>query len=471
MPDRVVVDRIDFRQALVFPRVFASAVGALQPPRVILATFALLCLIVVGRAHDALRGPTVQPAGLLASSRSAVDSAIAADVARRVAREALPMDRRPPGADGFGGRVSVEEVRSALLARRGEVSGTELEAVQRALERLESFRGKGAFDALASAVGLRFDALVVAVMTIDIRGACTALGDLVLTIPVAVWREDWIFAVFFLLAGGMTFGLLGAAIARMVAVDLGRNQRLAPLQALQFVMARPGNHALVPLWPGISLLVLLPVSLVIGLLGRVPGLDLLAGAAYGLALMFGLLASVVLLPWLLAMPMAVAASACEGCDGLEAAQRCGAMVYRRPFHALLYVACAIAATCVTAFVVDLVATVAIELTASFLGITAGSGVMASAGGARLLAPDAMEAAPVFGASFTGSMQSLSVGLMRLWQGVLQCLAAGCVFGAICTTATAAYLAMRRTCDEQPFDDLWDPGVPAGVRSADAQTGA
>ena len=136
MPDRVVVDRIDFREALVFPRVFASAVGALQPPRILLATFALLCLIVVGRAYDVVRGPSVQPAGLLATSRTSVDSAVASDVARRVAREALPMDRRPAGADGFGGRVNVEEVRSALLARRGEVSGTELEAVQRAIERL-----------------------------------------------------------------------------------------------------------------------------------------------------------------------------------------------------------------------------------------------------------------------------------------------------------------------------------------------
>jgi hypothetical protein len=305
MPDRVVVDRIDFREALVFPRVFASAVGALQPPRILLATFALLCLIVVGRAYDVVRGPSVQPAGLLATSRTSVDSAVASDVARRVAREALPMDRRPAGADGFGGRVNVEEVRSALLARRGEVSGTELEAVQRAIERLEPFRGKGAFDALSTAIGSRFDALVACVMTLDMRAAEAALGDLLLTIPVAMWREDWIFAIFYLIAGGMTLGLLGAAIARMAALDLGKNQRISPVQALTFVWQRPSNHALVPLWPAITLLVLLPVALVLGLLGRVPGLDVLAGAAYGLALFFGTLATVVMLPWLLAMPMAI----------------------------------------------------------------------------------------------------------------------------------------------------------------------
>ena len=74
MADRVVVDRIDFRQALVFPRVVGSVVGALQPSRILLGTFALLCLIAIRRVHDAVRGPTVQPSGLLAPARTAIDA-------------------------------------------------------------------------------------------------------------------------------------------------------------------------------------------------------------------------------------------------------------------------------------------------------------------------------------------------------------------------------------------------------------
>jgi uncharacterized protein (DUF2062 family) len=97
-------------------------------------------------------------------------------------------------------------------------------------------------------------------------------------------------------------------------------------------------------------------------------------------------------------------------------------------------------------------------------MTAGEGAMSATGGARLLAPDATAPAFVLGGSFTGSLESISIALARLWQGILQCLAAGAVFSAICTTATAAYLALRRTCDEQPFDDLWEPGTPAGVRN-------
>jgi hypothetical protein len=181
-------------------------------------------------------------------------------------------------------------------------------------------------------------------------------------------------------------------------------------------------------------------------------------------LFFATMAAIVLLPWALAMPLAVAAAACEGCDGLEAAQRCGALVFRRPLHAVLYAVCAIVGTCLIAFTVDLVATAAISIAAGFTGITAGDGAMASTGGARLLAPDASGPALILGGSFTGSLQAISIGLARLWQGILQCLAAGAVFSAVCTTATAAYLALRRTCDDQPFDDLWEPGAPAGVRA-------
>jgi hypothetical protein len=36
--------------------------------------------------------------------------------------------------------------------------------------------------------------------------------------------------------------------------------------------------------------------------------------------------------------------------------------------------------------------------------------------------------------------------------------------AIVTAATASYLALRRTCDDQPFEDLWMPGDPAGTRT-------
>jgi len=469
MPDRVVVDRIDFREALVFPRVVGSVVGALQPARMLLATFALLSILVVGRGYDLIRGPVVPAAGLLAGDRAAGDAALASEMARRIAREPLPADRRPSGMDGFGGRVDVEDVHAALRSYRGQLEGSDRAAVQRALDRLQPYRGKGAFDALATAIGARLDALVTAVVSLElggVSGVFPCLADLGITIPVALWKADWFSAIFLAIVFGSMLGVFGAALCRMAALDLARKGGLSPVQALDFVSPRRLNHALVPLWPGITLLVLLPVALLLGLLGRVPGLDLIAGLAWGLALFFSLLAAVVLVPWALAMPMAIAASACEGCDGLEAAQRCGAMIYRRPLHALLYAACGVVAVALLAFTVDLITTVAIELAAGVAGISAGQGAVAKAGGARFLQADAFPSA----GDMTGVSQALgtvSVGLIQLWQGLLQSLAAGAVLGGVFTVATAAYLAMRRTCDDQPFDDLWMPGHPAGSRQGSA----
>jgi hypothetical protein len=471
MADRVVVDRIDFREALVFPRVVAAAVGALRPPRLLLATFTLLCLVVLGRGYDAVRGPSVQPAGLLAPTRTSLDASVGGEMARRVARESLPTELRPESVDTLGARVDLEEVREALLVRRAEVSGAERDLVQRGLDRLEPYRGKGAFDALQTAVGVRFDGLVWAVVTLDGKSAAACLGDLFIGIPAALWREDRVFTVFFGLGAGLVFGFLGGALCRMAAMHLARRDEPSPVDAIDFVRARTANHALVPLWPGISLLVLLPFAALAGWMGRVPGLDVLAGVIYGLVLFFATIAAIVLLPWLLAMPLAVAAAACEGCDGLEAAQRCGALVLRRPLHAILYAACAIVGTCLVACAVDLVSTSAISIAAGFAGLTAGDGTLVAAGGARLLAPDAPLPALPADDSLAGLLRSASIGLIRLWQGLVQALAAGAAFGALCTTATAAYLALRRTSDDQPFEDLWEPGAPSGVRVDGPQAAA
>ncbi len=464
MTDRVVVDRIDFREALVFPRVVGSVVGALRPGRMLLGAFVLLCLVMVGRVHDALRGPTVQPAGLLAPPRTAFEATAGSEVARQAARDFLPRELQPDGLDDFRRPVDVDAVHAALVLARVSAQADDAPRLDRAIDRLQPFRKRHAFEALGSAVAMRFDAMVAGVVTLDGRQVASSLGDLLVTVPLALWREDWIFAVGFAIVGGLGFGLLGAALARMAALDLAGRPGISPADAVAFAWQRAGNHALVPLWPGIALLVLLPVALILGWMGRVPGLDLVAGLLYPLALFFATLASIVLLPWLLVMPMAVAAAACEGCDGLEAAQRCGALVFRRPLHTVLYAACAVLGVCLVAFVADLVVTSSINLAASLAGITAGDGALASAGGARLLAPTLDAAPPVSDGSAVGTLRVSAVGLVWFWQGVLQVLAAGAVLSAIVTAATAAYLALRRTCDDQPFEDLWMPGTPAGTRA-------
>lgn len=464
MTDRVVVDRIDFREALVFPRVVGSVVGALRPGRMLLGAFALMCLVLIGRGHDLLRGPTVQPAGLLAPPRTAFETTAGSEVARQAAREVLPRDAQPEALDDARRPVDVEWVHDALVRARSGAAATDAQRIDRALDRLEPFRRKRAFDALSNAVALRFDAMVMAAVTLDGRQAAVCVGDLLVTIPSAIWREDWAFALGYAVVGGLAFGLLGAALARMAALDLAKKPAISAAEAMAFVWQRAANHALVPLWPGITLLVLLPVALVLGWMGRVPGLDLVAGLAYPLALFFATLAAIVLLPWTLAMPMAVAAGACEGCDGLEAAQRCGALVFRRPLHALLYAGCAVLGVCLVAFTVDLVVTTATNLAAALAGLSAGDGALASAGGERLLVPMPDAALPSSDGTLPGHLRTASVGLIRFWQGVLQVIAAGAVLSAIVTAATAAYLALRRTCDDQPFDDLWMPGTPAGTRA-------
>ncbi len=205
MAERVVVDQIDFRSALVFPRVLNSATGAFQPSRLLAATFIVLALAVAGRFYDALRGPMIQSAGLLSPTRSSIDSAVASDVARRAALENLPPDQRPAGMDTRGG-VDIETVCSLLQSRLGSVSGFEADGIRRALERLESYRRKGTFDSFSIAVGRCIDGLAVGVLTVSPVMAVGAFANLFIDLPLACWRDDrwfcFVFGAAFIIAMG-----------------------------------------------------------------------------------------------------------------------------------------------------------------------------------------------------------------------------------------------------------------------------
>ncbi len=461
MAERVVVDQIDFRSALVFPRVLNAATGTFQPARLLAATFIVLALAVAGRFYDALRGPTIQPAGLLAPSRSQIDSAVASDVARRAALENLPPEQRPAGMDVRGG-IDVETVYVSLQNRLGSVSDREADGIRRALERLDSYRPKGTFDSFSLAVGRCVDSLAVGVLTVSPAVSLGAFANLFIDLPLACWREDRWFCFIFGAAFLIAMGAGGAALCRMTAMDLAGKDKLSAADAFAFVKPRWINHALVPVWPLLTLVVLLPVAALLGWLSRIPLIDIFAGLAYGLVIVLAFFAAIALIPWGFCMPLAVAASACEGCDGLEAAQRTVAYVLRRPLHALLYFIMATIGVSLVIFISDLFAMATLSLAANFVGMTAGEGPMASQATIRLLLPD--DVSPARSLGFTASM---SAGFVGMWITVVKSIAVGACFGAFWSVATGAYLAMRKSCDDQPFDDLWMPGTPAGSRQDQA----
>ena len=230
MAERVVVDQIDFRSALVFPRVLNAATGTFQPARLLAATFIVLALAVAGRFYDALRGPTIQPAGLLAPSRSQIDSAVASDVARRAALENLPPEQRPAGMDVRGG-IDVETVYVSLQNRLGSVSDREADGIRRALERLDSYRPKGTFDSFSLAVGRCVDSLAVGVLTVSPAVSLGAFANLFIDLPLACWREDRWFCFIFGAAFLIAMGAGGAALCRMTAMDLAGKDKLSAADA------------------------------------------------------------------------------------------------------------------------------------------------------------------------------------------------------------------------------------------------
>jgi len=99
-----------------------------------------------------------------------------------------------------------------------------------------------------------------------------------------------------------------------------------------------------------------------------------------------------------------------------------------------------------------------------VNLTAASGVwlsgapaLSGAGGLRIFGSE--PAPPLL---LTGTDRA-TAWLIEFWVQIAGILAAGAALGILISVATAVYLCLRNACDDQPFDDLWDPEEAPGVR--------
>lgn len=453
-------EAFDPRRLFRVHRLFAAVPVALRPGALLLATFFVLLLSLGGHLWDGIRGPVIEPPGLLRpaptdAARNAIRTRLFA-----ITSEFVPRDERP--ADLQIQSVDAEWLAGALEARRRAASeqgeGALMDRLARAhLEVTETLSPKGAFQATSLAVSALLDRIVHGVVTLAPMEAIGAFGNLVIDLPVELWQRDRGFVILF---GTFAFILLsigGGALCRMTAIAIAERPAMAPADAMSFALARWTSFAFAELLPPLFVGGLFLVGGVVGLLMRVPVLDIVGGALYGMALFFGFLAALAGILWVVGLPISTPAGACDGADAIESNQRAWAYLLRRPLLALGYLAAGIVAWAIGFFVVEMVAMVTLNLTAASGTWLSGAPALSGAGGVRLFGVlDAPSPALRGTARFAG-------GIVDFWEMVVRMLVSGAALGIFWSVATAAYLCLRNACDEQPYDDLWDPEEPPGVR--------
>ena len=144
---------------------------------------------------------------------------------------------------------------------------------------------------------------------------------------------------------------------------------------------------------------------------------------------------------------------CENWGAADAQQRAYAYVLSHPLHLLGSGFVGITGLSVGFVIASLFAVAVLNVTGALMdAATANAAVDVSYGFALFdLAPRRTAALPL------QLHSEWSASLVMLWQTVVVCLVAGYVFSYYFSASMVVYMLMRRVCDGQELDEIWQPG--------------
>ena len=145
----------------------------------------------------------------------------------------------------------------------------------------------------------------------------------------------------------------------------------------------------------------------------------------------------------------------------DSMQRAWAYVLNRPLHMLVYLVTALVGLALGFLVVNVFATMTINLTSSSIGAATFNDAIIEAG--RMTSVFA----PIEGrASGESSMWTTTwtAGLISTWMMLVQYMVAGWIFSYVMAASTRVYLLMRQACDGQDERLIWWPGMVEGTLS-------
>ncbi len=236
------------------------------------------------------------------------------------------------------------------------------------------------------------------------------------------------------------WGLFGAAIARIAAVQVATGERAGMVPALRFSLARIGGTVAAPMAPILVAMLIGLTGAAVGLLDRIPG-PFGRSAATILAfvpLAVGLLDAVILLGLALAWPLMIATVAAEGEDLFDAISRSYSYVNQRTvrYAALLLLVLVIGAIGLAAVGLFVVAALGLADWSMSLGAPRNDGF-------RFLDPTSADRAGL-------------PTVAHLWTGAVGFLAAGWIYSYLWSASAIVYLLLRLDVDGADVHEVFVP---------------
>jgi hypothetical protein len=440
-----------------------AAIAALQPPKLLLGTLAIAFIAVVGSFIDAAGGAHYVRGSGLDGPRS--NEGVEAERLEAVAGYQALLPNALQNAEDPSGTMTLREVQAACeqhyleerAALEDDSQRTRLESSYReTLSKLEALEPVGVFSTMMNSAGRSLGRFVNGVLTLQPVEALRAMKSIMFEIPARSFADHPIITSLIGLLLAFAAALFGGAIARLDALDTGLGKKPTAWVGLEYAWSHVGVFLQPLLLPLALVGVLAGLSALIGTPFNLPYLDVLGGLLYVIAIVIGIIASVLLLGFGLMAPMLIGSVAVERADTGDAIQRAWSVLFKRPAQVGLLLAVSLASFGVGLAVIDLVATLALQFAAgSWGGIIEGEAVR-GAGTIAFLdftfsqAPD----------TSTGSANGASA-FIGFWETLMVSLILGYVFSWFATFGTRMFLAMRYLVDRQSISVIWVPGSIPG----------
>ena len=440
-----------------------AAVSALQPPKLLLGTLAIAFIAVVGSVIDAVGGDhyvrelammgALEDADVAESRRGTLDGY----------QSNLPAELQQ--ADDPSGAMTLEELRGALQERYlEERAGLEEEAQRAQLEDdyrqasalLANLEPIGLFGSMMTSSGRALSRFVDGVISCQPTIALEALREIVFTIPATAFRDRPLLTALVGLLLAFALALFGGAIARLDALDTGLGQKPTAWVGMEYAWAHISTFMQAMVLPLFLVAVLAGLAALIGIPFNIPYLDVIGAIIYGIAIIFGIVATVLMIGFGIMCPMLIGAVAVERADVGDAIQRAWGVLFNRPAHVALMLAVALISFAVGLALLDLVAVVSLRFAAeSWGGIIQGE-ALRGAGSIQLLDFTFTQTPDI-----TTGRASAASAFLGFWETLVISIVLGYIFSWFATLGCRLFLAMRYLVDRQSTSVIWVPGAIPG----------
>ena len=209
--------------------------------------------------------------------------------------------------------------------------------VQQYIETSEgSARFAGVFSTLWRFGNARFHRALTCLFAFNLPGVANNIAE---SFKAITWsaRYHFFYTLLFVAVTLAVISIAGGAICRMAALQFARGEKLGLTESVSFSLKRFLSFFTAPLVPVVIILVLGLLTALLGLVGNIPWLgELIMGIFTILALLAGLLITIILIGTAAGFNLMFPAVAYDGSDCFDAISRSFSYIYTKPWRMGFY---------------------------------------------------------------------------------------------------------------------------------------